>query len=263
MNMISLKEFNQQMQEKGWFIFHDLVSLELVNCMLDDLQGAYQICRQIQLSNNIPLNNEGTLHHLVELGESFIDYLIFSECLDPYLQEYFCGKYILNSFGGNINIKGIASYASMIHRDIRSYSAHIPLLLNTLVMLDDFTRDNGATHLMSGSHHTHPHLPTEQEFSSVAEQAIAKAGSVLVFNSNLWHCAGKNITDLPRRSITPMYCKPFIKQQYDYSRALGYDQVNHYTNWLKQILGYHARVPSSLNEWYQPKEKRMYKSDQG
>ena len=261
--MISLDEFNQHMQEKGWFIFHETVSMELVNRMLNDLQFSYQVCRKIQLSNNIPENNEGTLHHLVELGESFRDYLVFSEQLNPYLQSYFCSKYILNSFGGNINKKGISSYASMIHRDIRSYSAQIPLLLNTLVMLDDFIPDNGATYLMSGSHRTHPDLPHEQEFSSVAEQAIAKAGSVLVFNSNLWHCAGKNITDLPRRSITPMYCKPFIKQQYDYSRALGYDQVEQYSDWLKQILGYHARVPTSLSEWYQPKEKRMYKSDQG
>ncbi|OGT55283.1 MAG: phytanoyl-CoA dioxygenase [Gammaproteobacteria bacterium RIFCSPHIGHO2_12_FULL_42_10] len=261
--MISLDEFNQHMQEKGWFIFHEIVSMELVNRMLNDLQFAYQTCRKIQLSNNIPENNEGTLHHLVELGESFIDYLVFSEQLNPYLQSYFCSKYILNSFGGNINKKGISSYASMIHRDIRSYSAHIPLLLNTLVMLDDFIPNNGATYLMSGSHRTHPALPSEQEFSSVAEQAIAKAGSVLVFNSNLWHCAGKNTTDLPRRSITPMYCRPFIKQQYDYSRALGYDKVEQYSDWLKQTLGYRARVPTSLSEWYQPKEKRMYQSDQG
>ncbi|EKD70901.1 MAG: phytanoyl-CoA dioxygenase, partial [uncultured bacterium] len=113
--MISLDEFNQHMQEKGWFIFHEIVSMELVNRMLNDLQFAYQTCRKIQLSNNIPENNEGTLHHLVELGESFIDYLVFSEQLNPYLQSYFCSKYILNSFGGNINKKGISSYASMIH----------------------------------------------------------------------------------------------------------------------------------------------------
>ena len=220
--MVSLGEFNNCMKIKGWFIFHEIVSMELVQRMLDDMQSAYQFCRNIQVNNNIPENNEGTLHHLVELGNSFLEYLIFSEQLNPYFENYFNGKYILNSFGGNINRKGVTSYASKIHRDIRSYSAHIPLLLNTLVMLDHFTHDNGATYLMSGSHCTHPEPPSEVEFAQMAEQAIAKAGSVLVFNSNLWHCAGKNVTDLPRRSITPMYCKPFMKQQYDYTRALGY-----------------------------------------
>lgn len=259
--MIELNNFEQIMQEKGWYIFHEIVPLTLVNRMLEDMNNAYQTCRQIQESNGIPENNEGTVHHLIELGQSFIDYLLLSEKLNPYLESYFQGKYILNSFGGNINKKSVISYANNIHRDIRSYSGEMPLLLNTLVMFDDFTIDNGATYLMTGSHKTHPHLPTEEEFHAVAERAIAKAGSVLIFNSNLWHRAGKNITDFPRRSVTPMYCKPFIKQQYDYPRAMGYE-VQH-SAWLKQVLGYNARIPATLHEWYQPRENRMYKSDQG
>lgn len=261
--MITLNEFNQHMQEKGWFIFHQAVPAELIQRLLEDTARAYHTCRAIQEGNGIPENNEGTTHHLIELGQSYIDYLILSEAFNPYFESYFKGKYILNSFGGNINQKGILSYANNIHRDIRSYSGDMPLLLNTLVMLDDFTQENGATYLMSGSHATHPHLPTEQEFQQVAEQAVAKAGSVLVFNSNLWHRAGINTTDKPRRSVTPMYCKPFMKQQYDYPRALGYTAMTHLSDWLKQVLGYKARIPATLSEWYQPKEMRMYQSDQG
>lgn len=261
--MVDIKEFNLQMKEKGWFIFDEVVPTSLVKSMLNDTEKAYQICRKVQEANGIPENNEGTTHHLVEYGQSFIDYLILSEQLNPHFENYFAGKFILNSFGGNINQKGVISYANNIHRDIRTYSGDLPLLLNTLVMLDDFTKDNGATYLMSGSHRTHPHPPTEEEFHKVAEQAVGKAGSVLIFNSNLWHRAGINITTLPRRSVTPMYCKPFMKQQYDYTRALGYENVSHYSNWLKQVLGFNSRVPASLSEWYQPKEKRMYQPDQG
>ena len=261
--MVPLIEFNQQMHEKGWFIFNNVVPNTLINAMLEDMRNAYHVCRKIQETNGIPENNEGTVHHLVELGQSFVDYLLLSEQLNPYLESYFAGKYILNSFGGNINQKNIISYANNIHRDIRSFSGDLPLLLNTLVMLDDFTEDNGATYLMSGSHRTAPTLPSESDFHAVAEQAVAKAGSVLVFNSNLWHRAGKNITNKPRRSITPMYCKPFMKQQYDYSRALGYDNLANASDWLKQVVGYNARIPAQLSEWYQPKENRMYKSDQG
>ncbi len=258
-----LDEFNQRMNEKGWLIFHDIIPPNLIDQMLQHMQAAYLVCRDIQLQNNIPENNEGTLHHLVELGKGFLDYLALSEQFNPHFESYFKGKYILNSFGGNMNQKNVMSYAHNIHRDIRSYSGELPLLLNTLVMLDDFTVENGATFLMTGSHRTHPQIPSEQEFQHIAEQAVAKAGSVLVFNSNLWHRSGINRTDLPRRSITPMYCKPFIKQQYDYSRALGYEDVALYSAWLKQVLGFNARIPATLSEWYQPKEKRMYKSDQG
>ena len=258
-----MHDFDVHMNEKGWFIFDEMVPPALIYRMLEDMKKAYVICRDVQISNGLSYNNEGTVHHLVEIGQGFVDYLDFSVQLNPYFEFYFKGKYILNSFGGNFNQKRVMSYANNIHRDIRTFSGDLPLLLNTLVMLDDFTIENGATFLMSGSHRTHPHTPTEEEFHHAAVQATAKAGSVLIFNSNLWHCAGINHTDLPRRSVTPMYCKPFIKQQYDYPRALGYENIDLYSEWLKQILGFNARIPASLHDWYQPKERRMYKSDQG
>ena len=31
---------------------------------------------------------------------------------------------------------------------------------------------------------------------------------------------------------------------------------------LQQLLGYHSRVPASLDEWYQPENKRFYKKEQ-
>jgi len=32
---------------------------------------------------------------------------------------------------------------------------------------------------------------------------------------------------------------------------------------LRQVLGYHARTPASLEEWYQPPEGRFYRPGQG
>ena len=54
-----------------------------------------------------------------------------------------------------------------------------------------------------------------------------------------------------------------MKQQLDYPRAVGYDNIDSLPEKLKQIVGYNARVPASLEEWYQPPDKRFYKKDQG
>jgi ectoine hydroxylase-related dioxygenase (phytanoyl-CoA dioxygenase family) len=205
------------------------------------------------------MNAENTCHHLIGLGASFFDYLKLFEDLNPYIEEYFGGKYILNSFGGNLLSKG-ASYANDIHRDIRSFSGDLPLMLNTIVMLDDFTEDNGATWLMQGGH-IWDTLPSEGLFESQAFQITGAAGSVVVFNSNMWHRAGENKTDYPRRSVTPLFSRPFIKQGYDYCRALG--DVRIYSPWLQQLLGYYSRTPQTLTDWYQPPEKRFYRNDQG
>ena len=258
-----MQKLIDELSSKGWVIIHDAVDKELIHQMHKDIKEAEHICRDIQIKNGIAEVTGGTVHHLLALQPSFLKMLAFYENFDELLSWYFSGKYIINSFGGNLNIRKRTSYANNIHRDIREHSGSLHLVLNTLVMLDDFTAENGATYLMPGSHLTHPDKPSEEEFYQKAEQAIAKAGSVLVFNSNVWHAAGDNLTDQPRCSITPMFCKPFIKQQFDYCRQLGYDAVEKMPLYLQQALGYFARTPTTLDEWYQVPEKRMYRRDQG
>jgi ectoine hydroxylase-related dioxygenase (phytanoyl-CoA dioxygenase family) len=190
-----------------------------------------------------------------------MDCLAEYEKLDEYFTSYFCGKYILNSFGGNILKKGM-SYANEIHRDIRSFSGALPLMMNTLVFLDDFTHENGATWLMNRGHWL-ADKPTEFAFQDRAFQITGKAGSIAVWNSNLWHKAGENKTDKPRRSVTPELSLCHYKPGFDYCRALGYWTGDGYSPYLRQVLGFNSRVPKNLEEWYKPEENRMYKKDQG
>lgn len=259
---LTLSDFKSQMHERGWVIFPELISLDFVEKMNRDMELAYKICRSIQVKNGVDKNTEFTLHHLIGQGDTFLQFLRMMEGLNEYFEAYFEGKYILNSMGGAINSARSRSYAHNIHRDIRSYSGSLPLLLNTLFMLDDFTEENGATYLMEGSH-MFKEKPSEEEFAKKQVRALGKAGSLLVFNSNVWHRGGDNNTDVVRRSITPMYCKPYVKSQYDYSRYLGYDKVVNLSGFEKQMLGYYSRVPTNLDEWYQPPESRMYRPDQG
>ena len=259
---LTLAQFEQQMAERGWVVFEAALSRDLVARMAEDLEAAWEICRAVQVKNGVASDADHTVHHLIGLKPSFLDYIEASEPLNAYYEAYFGGRYILNSFGGAINTRGRTSYAQRVHRDIRSFSGDMPLLLNTLVMLDEFTADNGATYMLGGSHQR-AEKPSDEDFYRGAQRAVGPAGSVLVFNSNVWHAGGDNTTDRARRSVTPMYCRPFIKQQYDYPRALGYDRGDSLSAHARQVLGYNARVPASLDEWYQPPERRMYRGDQG
>jgi hypothetical protein len=258
---MSMEQFDCLMQTRGWVIFESAIEADLISRMIEDMQRAYRQCRALQLRNGVSAHTEFTVHHLVGMGESFLEYLEIMP-IKPYLERYFGGNYVLNSFGGAINSARSRSYAHNIHRDIRSFSGEAPLLLNTLVMFDAFTEANGATYLMPGSHRL-ANRPREEDFYALAERAVGPPGSILLFNSNLWHAGGDNNTDQPRRSVTPMFSKPFIKPQFDYPRALGYDEAEQFSLALRQILGYNARIPASLDEWYQPPEKRMYRPDQG
>ncbi len=258
---VSVADFAAQMENQGWFIFENVVDAALVKDLIVDLEKSYEIRRPIQIKNGVDANTEGTAHHLLADGGSFIE-LIRRAYLDEYLKSFFEGNYILNTFGGNLNLRKQFTYASVVHRDVRTYTREIKFLMNIIVMLDDFTLDNGATYLLGGSH-LKQEKPTDEVFFATADRAVGKSGSIVLWDSNIWHAAGENRTDGPRRSLSLIYSKPFMKQQFDYPRSVGYENAGLYSEQFRQIVGFNARVPASLEEWYQPPEQRFYKRDQG
>ena len=256
-----LVSYSKLMREKGWITFDEILPIELINKLKIDLEASYKIRRPIQEKNGVDTNTAGTAHHLLADGKSFFEFLS-GLYLDEEIKNYFGGNYILNTYGGNLNMRNQHTYASNVHRDVRTYTSDIKLLLNILVVLDDFTLDNGATYLLSGSH-LKIDKPTDEDFFKKSERVVAKKGSIVLWDANLWHAAGENKTDGPRRALSLIYSTPFMKQQFDYCRFLGYDKLGTMTDGLKQVLGFNARIPSTLEEWYQPMETRFYKRDQG
>ncbi|MFU8817380.1 MAG: phytanoyl-CoA dioxygenase family protein [Pseudomonadales bacterium] len=254
--------FRQLIDRNGWVVFDSVLDEQQCNDLIAAHDLATQACREIQIRNGVADGTAGTSHHLVVFEGAFLEFLEDLP-LYPYLCAYFDGgPFILNSFGGVSNFRAdSSSYVGKVHRDIRSWSGDLHLMMNMLVMLDDFTPENGATWLMPQSHRLAAQ-PADDEFFAVAEQAVAPRGSIVLFNSNLWHAAGKNTTPCTRRGLTPMFTKPFYKPQFDYCRFFG-DRVTGFSPLVQQLLGYHARVPADLDEWYRKPESRMYRPDQG
>jgi ectoine hydroxylase-related dioxygenase (phytanoyl-CoA dioxygenase family) len=135
-------------------------------------------------------------------------------------------------------------------------------LLNMLVMVDPFTLENGATHVLSGSHRQ-PRRPDPDLFWAKSERLVGPAGSIVLFDSNLWHAAGRNASTQPRCALTLSFSRAFVKQQMDYPRFLGEAYGERASAQLRQLLGYEAMTPASYEEFYRPLERRLYKADQG
>jgi hypothetical protein len=256
---MDVKDFSQLIERDGWVAIPNVLNKDLLNQLQDSIDSSYSICREIQVKNKLPLT-DGTIHHL--LGQNNIYLEIFKdEIVLDYIDCFFSSKSIVNSYGGVINLPSKNSYVHAVHRDIRSFSEE-NVMLNMLVMIDDFTLENGATWFLTGSH-KNPIKPTDESFFENADRSIGSAGTVVFFNSNLWHAAGTNNSENVRRALTLNFTKPFMKQQFDYPCALGYEFCENLSDRLKQLVGYFARVPSTLDEWYQLPEKRFYRPDQG
>lgn len=257
-----IEEFQQQITEVGFTLFEELVPADLLDRLRTDIPAKQEICRQWQRKNGLGAGMDGAAHHIVGAADSLDDFLA-AFYLDDYVRTYFDGEYILNSYGALNNLpysENAYKHGQNFHRDVRTYSKDFRLMLNMLVMVDDFTVENGATKLVPGSHHAKDR-PEEQYLASNSVRALGKAGSILLFDSNLWHSAAPNTTLHPRMALTLTFTRPFFKQQMDYPRMLG--DAFPKNEKMRQLLGYNARVPANYDEWYQPSEKRMYKPGQG
>ncbi|AMP00903.1 phytanoyl-CoA dioxygenase family protein [Collimonas arenae] len=259
---LSIIDFERQIAETGFVIFDQVVAPDLVKRLRADIPRKQDICRHWQRKNGLESGMDGAAHHIVGGADGLDEYLSHFY-LDVYIRAYFDGEYILNSYGALNNMprsENAYRHGQNFHRDVRTYSRDFRLMLNMLVMVDDFTVENGATKLLPGSH-LKKERPEEEHLFANAVRAIGKAGSILLFDSNLWHSAAPNFTSLPRMALTLTFTRPFFKQQMDYPRMLG--ETFPVNEKMRQLLGYNARVPSSYDEWYQPPEKRMYKPGQG
>ena len=220
---MELGAFERRMAEDGFAIFDGVVPPGLLEALRRDIPGRIAVCGEWQRRNGLAETiGEGAAHHVVGGDDSLADFLEQVD-LDAYIRHYFGGEFILNSYGAIDNLPhSERSYAhgQRFHRDVRTYSGDFRLMLNMLVMVDDFTLENGATKVVPGSHRV-PERPSDEEIERRTARLTGRAGSIVLFDSNLWHSAAPNLTSGPRKALTLTFSRPFFKQQMDYPRLLG------------------------------------------
>lgn len=133
--------------------------------------------------------------------------------------------------------------------------------LNFMFVITDYTRETGATHVLPGSHQKARPPATILERDGIPVEA--PAGSIIIFDSTLWHKSGCNTSGEDRLAINHQFTCSWFKQQIDYVRALDENLIVSLPDRTQQMLGYFTRVPTSLDEYYQPADKRFYRAGQG
>ena len=258
------KEQKKELKEIGFTIIRNQVNSKWIEILSNSMKLAFSQHRDIQIKSGNERDTEGVALHAILSSDSFIDFLytLLDDGFVKSLEDnFFHSKCILNSFSALNNIPSKTNFSSIVHRDLRFYSNGFSMMLNCLVMIDDFTIENGATYLLPYSH-LEERKPSEDEFFEKSIQVVGKSGDILIFDSNVWHASAPNKTKFDRKAIPFTVSKSFMKQLLDYPRALGYDRINDFTHEMQQFLGYHSRVPASLDEWYRPEKDRFYKKNQ-
>lgn len=133
-----------------------------------------------------------------------------------------CARYQLNI--GHLLQRGPGAEEQWLHRDEAVWS-DVPkpapeLQLASVVAFVDFTRDNGATRIVPGSHRWPDRLasPAEQMMGPApgAEQmayAEMPAGAAVIYTGGTVHGGGANVTDVPRRGAHLSYCLGWLRTE--------------------------------------------------
>ncbi|HEY5106032.1 MAG TPA: phytanoyl-CoA dioxygenase family protein [Caulobacteraceae bacterium] len=106
--------------------------------------------------------------------------------------------------------------------------------------LDGFTKDNGATELIPGSHRWG--APRPAGFEAGAVKAVAPPGSLLVFPGNLTHRGADNAGAAPRLGVTTQFCQPWLRQQENMMMSVG-EGAGALSPTVQALIGYSIHPP--------------------
>src|SRR5690606_35951827 len=121
-----------------------------------------------------------------------------------------------------------------------------PQSVNFAWVIDDFTKENGATTFVAGSHllGRNPR-PDEQD---LGEPLIAKAGTLIAFEGRLWHKTGINSTRAERRAgLFANYTRNIYRTQENWFLSLDRSVVQTASKTLLTLLGYHTEGLGMVN----------------
>ncbi len=180
--------------------------------------------------------------NLPSKGEAFRD-LLRHPVARTYARHILQGDYALSSHTANIAGPGGARMELHSDQGYAPRDVGMPLAMNVMWMLVDFTEDNGATRLVPGSHLRPSEPPHDGSVETVA--GVGPAGTALVFDGRIWHGTGANTTAAERRyGVLTYFCRPWMRPQENYTLSTHPDVLDELDDELRTLLG--LRVWRSL-----------------
>lgn len=252
---LRLDAFAQAIDINGYAIVEGVFSPEFINELKPQLEQA--IAKEASFHGSNSYKDYGMLVACPLYGGAFLEVANSQPLMAPFnhmLQET-CIIYVYTSSSMPPNA---TNYSARIHVDRPHYIPGYTEALGCLILLDDFTEENGATWVLPGSH-TQKEQPDEVFFYKNAERIIAPAGSVFYFHLRLWHAGGQNNTNNWRHALGIGMVRGYMKQRIDLPRALDKVDLSGLTDLGLQKLGFFSQPPTSLEEFYAPPEKRSYR----
>ena len=161
---------------------------------------------------------------------------LINKLADGFLGPH-CENYQLH-FSSAIQI-GPGESSQILHRDRGVWGGYIPRKIetqfSTVWAINDFTKENGATQVVPGSHKWDKNRQPQIEEIAYAEM---KAGSVFIYTGSVLHGGGTNTTEETRLGIFLHYAPSWLRQQENQYLSYPPEVAKKFTPELRSLIGY-------------------------
>lgn len=259
MSAAALSEHAYNMATRGYSV----VPAMLEPSHRDGLKAALsRALAQYQPGPTEQSSNDRYLMHDLLCRDPIFAHLLEDARLQELLAPLLGASWIMYAFTSSSLPPQGTNYGHRIHVDSPRWVPGYAFNVGVMWALDDFTDDNGATQVLPGSHHS-PTTPSPELFDRHCVPLTCAAGSMILFDGRLFHRAGHNRTDAWRHALTMNACRSFMKQRFDWVRFVPAPIADALSPQARRIIGFDTRLPSSLEEFFLPEERRLYKPGQG
>ena len=119
--------------------------------------------------------------------------------------------------------------------------------VESLIMLDDLTEENGATALVPGSQKWAT-WPTTEAFEEKKIRLTGPAGTLVLFPAFMWHAGQENRTDAPRAVVLGCHVSKFVRPLEDWKAGLSAETVNALRPRLRELLYLDHPYPAVMDD---------------
>ena len=247
-----------EVEEHGAVVLRGIVPPEVVARMRADLTSAMDEDKaRFGSAHPFP----GMVHALMVRGASFLD-LLAVDAVRAVSRAVLGHGAIVHAFNSSSLPPRGTNYAGRIHVDSPRHVPGYATNLGLAFPLDAFTRENGAMEIWPQSFQfATPPAIEEFDANKVVLAGLMPCDAVC-FNSRCWHQSGVNATAEWRHAVTLNVCRAFMRQQFDFPRLIRAEVAERLSEDVRQFLGYHVRMPASIEEFFAPADQRSYRPGQ-
>ena len=253
------------LREQGWVVLERLLAPATLDAMRSAL--APHLRRELLGRNDFEGFETERVYTLVDRGPLFAD-LVEHPAVLALCDALLAPRYQLTASQA-IRIHP-GETPQPFHTDDPFYPIPRPraaISVGTIWAVDDFTAENGATQIVSGSHRwddgevsrllddvafaTRPRadrtpipkgaLPAR--WRDRVRDVVMPAGSVIVFLGTLVHRGGENRSAAPRLALSIQYCEPWARTQETWFLAVPRARAARLSPRVQELLGYAIHPP--------------------